>query len=84
MYWVEIVEKVNADHNGVFSVELFYGHDGHHSCVFKSYTETLAKGESGRNMQQAVDRCYEAWRLEVSAKWVAKNPEDIRISEREP
>jgi hypothetical protein len=80
MRWVETVEQINREHNGVFSVELFYGHDGHHSCVFKSYTETLAKGESGRSMQDAVDRCVEAWKLETSARWAAKNPEDLKIA----
>ena len=75
MNWPERVEKVRTEHNGVMSVELFFGHDGHNVCRFKSYDGLLGEGESGRSMQEAVDRCYEAWRLEQDAKWFAKNPE---------
>lgn len=75
MNWPEIVEKVRTDHNGVMSVELFFGHDGHNVCRFKSYDELLGEGDSGRSIQEAVERCYEDWQLESGARWFAKNPE---------
>lgn len=61
MNWPEAVEKIRRDHNGVFSVELFFGHDGHNACSFWNYETELAKGESGRSMEEAVGRCLKAW-----------------------
>lgn len=73
--WNELVEEVRREHNGVFGVRLFFGHDGHNVCRFDTYDETLAEGESGRSMQEAVERCIDAWKLEAGARWFARNPE---------
>lgn len=75
--WNELVEQIRTEHNGVFSVELFLGHDGHNVCRFRDYYKTLADGESGRSMQEAVERCIAAWKLESGAAWFAKNPEGM-------
>jgi hypothetical protein len=60
--WWESVERIRKEHNGVFSVDLFLGHDGHNVCRFRDYTHIIAEGQSGRGMQQAVDRCIDEWR----------------------
>lgn len=60
--WPDTVERITEQHNGIFSVELFFGHDGHRSCKFKSYDRLLSVGESDRSMQLAVGRCIEIWR----------------------
>lgn len=74
MNWTEIVDRINREHNGVFGIRLFFGHDGHHACCFDSYTETLAEGDSGRSMQEAVERCVESWNLDRQARSFAKEP----------
>jgi hypothetical protein len=66
--WHELVEEVRREHNGVFVIDLFFGHDGHNVCRFKDYDKTIAEGESGRSMQEAVRRCYGAWKLELEAR----------------
>lgn len=67
--WWEVVEKVAEEHNGVFSVELFFGHDGHRVCTFRTYEKgekgVVARGESGRSMQEAVGRCIDYCGVEV-------------------
>ena len=70
MNWYDTVEQIRCKHNGVMSVELFFGHDGHNVCRFSPYSPDppLAEGESGRSMQEAVDRCVSAWRLEMDAR----------------
>jgi hypothetical protein len=75
--WWEQVEQIRKEHNGIFGVRLFLGHDGHNVCRFDTYDETLAEGESGRSMQEAVDRCIAAWSLEAGARWFARNPERL-------
>lgn len=63
--WPVRIEDFRKQHNGVFGIELFFGHDGHNVCRFKSYYHLLAEGESGRSMQEAVERCvqaFEKWR----------------------
>lgn len=63
--WYVIVESIRQNHNGVFSVDLHMGHDGHNVCRFRNYEEgdrgIIAKGESGTDMQEAVERCYNDW-----------------------
>ena len=68
--WTEIVEFVRENHNGVMSVELFFGHDGHNVCRFCPYRPdaVLASGDSGRSMQEAVERCYYEWYLSHRSK----------------
>lgn len=61
--WPEIVETVRKEHNGVFRVDLCFGHDGDNICRFSDYDKAIAKGESGSSMQEAVERCYANWRL---------------------
>jgi hypothetical protein len=51
------LEEIRADHNGIFSIRLFMGHDGHFSCEFADYEKALFNGESGRSISEAVDRC---------------------------
>lgn len=61
MEWPGIVERIRREHNGVFSVELFFGHDGNNVCSFHDYERERARGESGESMQEAVDRCLRDW-----------------------
>jgi hypothetical protein len=65
--WVETVEHIRREHNGVMRIDLYFGHDGDNVCRFSSYDKELAKGESGHSMQEAVERCVSAWHLEVDA-----------------
>jgi hypothetical protein len=74
MEWPFLIEKIRTEHNGVFAVNLFFGHDGHNVCWFKDYDRQLAKGESGRSMQEAVERCIAEWQLERQAAQFAKDP----------
>lgn len=66
LLWWEAVVEIQREHNGVFSVELFLGHDGHHVCTFRNYNKgdagIVAEGESGRSIQEAVERCIADWR----------------------
>lgn len=73
--WPALVEEVRLQHNGVMSVELFFGHDGHNVCRFRNYEKQLAEGDSGVSMQIAVERCIAEWLLELKAQHFAKNPE---------
>lgn len=73
--WRELVEEVRREHNGVMGVRLFFGHDGHNVCKFEDYDRTIAEGESGRTMDEAVSRCIQSWELERKASWFARNPE---------
>jgi hypothetical protein len=64
MPWNSLVHRldtIRAEHNGVFGIYLFMGHDGHFSCEFKDYDKTISKGESGRSLFEAVDRCIDSW-----------------------
>lgn len=61
--WYGMVEKLRQDHNGIFGVRLFFGHDGHNVCRFESYEKTVGEGESGKSMQEAVERCVANWHL---------------------
>jgi hypothetical protein len=73
--WPALVEEIRTQHNGVMSVELYFGHDGHHVCKFRNYEKQLAEGDSGVSMQLAVERCIAEWLLELKAQNFAKNPE---------
>jgi hypothetical protein len=73
--WWEIVEEIRTQHNGIMSVTTFMGHDGHNVCRFHDYQSIPASGESGRSMQEAVERCVENWLLELEARHFANNPE---------
>jgi hypothetical protein len=59
--WIETIERIRREHNGVMRVDLYFGHDGDNVCRFSSYEKEIAKGESGRSMQEAVARCISAW-----------------------
>jgi hypothetical protein len=67
MEWNTIIERVRAAHNGVFVVELYLGHDGDNVCKFCAYKNhdghdnVIARGESGRSLQEAVERCCLDW-----------------------
>ena len=57
--WPEIVEFVRVNHNGVMAVYLYFGHDGDNECRFADGDGmTITKANSGRTMQEAVERCY--------------------------
>jgi len=60
-FWANDIERIRQDDNGVFGIRLFFGHDGHNVCRFEDYGRTIAGGESGRSMQEAVDRCIADW-----------------------
>lgn len=55
-------ELIRLEHNGVFSVRLFLGHDGHNHCYLHDYDVCLAEGQSGQSMTEAVDRAVMALR----------------------
>lgn len=74
--WPVRVEDFRKQHNGVFGIELFFGHDGHNVCRFKSYYHKLAEGESGRSMQEAVERCVEAFE-----KWRESMNKTVNVEE---
>ena len=72
--WPERIERVRKEHNGIFGVQLFMGHDGHNVCRFTDYEKLIAEGQSGVSMQQAVERCLNAWALELAARSFARDP----------
>ncbi len=59
--WPQLIERIRTEHNGVFGVDLFFGHDGHNACSFRNYERVIVTGISGRSMQEAVERCIVQW-----------------------
>lgn len=61
----ELVERVRKEHNGVFSVELHFGHDGNNVCRYRNYEQgakgDIAEGCSGRSMEEAIQVCHQTW-----------------------
>ena len=71
-HWVALVEQIRREHNGVFAVRLFFGHHGHTVCAFDSYEKELYRGESGRSMQEAVERCMEIFNNPVRRELISR------------
>lgn len=79
--WYELIEEVRTEHNGIFGVQLFFGHDGNNVCRFSDYYLEKASGESGRSMQEAVERCINIWHSPASANSVVAAGENKRRDE---
>lgn len=61
---LELAEEIRKDHNGIMSVNLYMGHDGHNVCILKDYDKVLARGESGRCLLEAIEKAYRNWRIQ--------------------
>jgi hypothetical protein len=53
---LSLAESLRAQHNGIFVVELYLGHDGHNVCVLKDYDGEIGKGQSGKSLYHAIQR----------------------------
>jgi hypothetical protein len=57
------LESLRREHNGIFGVRVFLGHDGHNVVTLHDDDRELARGESGRSLDEAAQRAERAWRL---------------------
>lgn len=62
--WLEKVRQLQQNHNGIFSIELHFGHDGDCTCMFRDYDKILAQCSS-EDMQASVDQCHRLWLASV-------------------
>lgn len=60
---MELAKELSKQHNGIFTVELHLGHDGHNVCVLRNYEAEVGRGESGRDLMDAVEKAASNWRL---------------------
>lgn len=49
-------DTIRREHNGIFGVRIFLGHDGHNVCELSDYDKVLGKGDGGVDLLQAVER----------------------------
>ncbi len=59
---IEIADKIRRQHNGIFRVDIYLGHDGDNVVTFGSYENNIGKGESGTSLLEAVERAWADWR----------------------
>jgi hypothetical protein len=57
------LEELRNSHNGIMSVEVFMGHDGHNSIKFRDYDGVIAEGDGGRTLLDTVNRAESDWRF---------------------
>lgn len=62
---IELAEKLRKDHNGIFGVRLFLGHDGHNVCRLEDYDKEIGHGESGRSLLEAIQSARADWRFRI-------------------
>lgn len=54
--------ELRAQHNGIMSIEIFLGHDGHNAVTFRDYDKVIGKGAKGGGILQAVTDAESDWR----------------------
>jgi hypothetical protein len=56
------LEQLRQQHNGIMSVEVFMGHDGHNAVRFRDYDKVIGEDASGGSLLDTVQKAESDWR----------------------
>jgi hypothetical protein len=76
----ELAEQVRREHNGIMSVHLFLGHDGHNVCILEDYNGEVGKGESGRTLSEAINKALSNFRYRELTSGVVAGREAVEVA----
>lgn len=51
---LDVAERLRTQHNGIFGVRLFLGHDGNNQCILEDYDGVIGEAQSGIDLRDAI------------------------------